>query len=174
MGNASQASRRAQITKRETSVEDPWANVWITREPLSSQAARCLALKKKPTARQTVEWIFENLGGPAHVNPLHCPSLGAWALFCHIVNTNQGHWFYETMYKGLMPSRAQVDMEAQFSDDGRSLADFAKSIADAPEVSVFEYRPEGLSEKPPLQREAAQGGGAGYGIPASPLDDVPA
>lgn len=68
--------------------------------------------------RVAVDWVFEALGRK-NIMPRDAPSAGAWSLY--EAADRDRPWFYQTYHAKTLPSKAQVEAESAFKDDGREL-----------------------------------------------------
>jgi len=108
--------------------------------------------KPKATIRENAEWVAEHLCVEGVV-PEDAPSMAAWSMWeTFRVSASSRLEFYKTVYARLMPSKAQVDAQDRYSDDGRSteelLEAFKRSLTDdEPESTVCTPGAEGPSEE---------------------------
>ena len=77
--------------------------------------------------RVSVDWVFEALGRK-NVKPEDAPSAGAWALYQHAELKKD--WFYQTYHCKTLPTRAQIDADSGFKDDGRGIIKVIDKLVD--------------------------------------------
>lgn len=80
-------------------------------------------------ARRVVEWVFENLDPATPIDESRAPSRGAVA-YCKTLREDPELRadFYKGNWAKLMPTKAELDREAQLRDDGRSHKDLIARV----------------------------------------------
>jgi len=82
------------------------------------KAMRAVAIKRKVTEREIVLWAFEHMD-VVDVQPLDAPTAGAWALLNTMrLDVGLRVEFYR-MWSRLLPTKAALEAENKFEDDGR-------------------------------------------------------
>ena len=102
------------------------------------------------SARDVVMWIFDNIL-ILDVAAEDAPSAGAWAYLMEIrTSPIIRSEFYRTVYPKLLPSKAQIDNEARYTDDGHKVLGLIERVRKASEESILQARAEGFDTKPPV------------------------
>ena len=82
-----------------------------------------------PTA-QSVEWVADNLENKS-VKPSDAPSATSWGLLkwatSSPVSTAE---FYKSVWSKMLPSRAELENQARYSDTGLEIAELARRISE--------------------------------------------
>lgn len=93
---------------------------------------------------EQVEWVFDHIE-ISDVKPKDAPSAGAWG-WLQLVRNNPAvkQGFYNQIVAKLIPSKAQMEMENRFRDDGRKIIALIERVKAASVSAVLSVRSEGL------------------------------
>jgi hypothetical protein len=98
--------------------------------------------KPKANIREVVQWVFDFMEID-DVTPDMAPSSGAWGLLKWArASRNNKTEFYRTLYAKFIPSKAQIDNEDKFADDGRKQLDILDRITTAYKDALLSSRSE--------------------------------
>lgn len=92
------------------------------------------------TPKDTVDWVARNIA-VSDVDPKEAPSPEAWAILQWVLSsfTNQTV-FWKDIWARMLPTRAQVEEDQRFRDDGREQMDLINSVRAASDQSAFGRR----------------------------------
>lgn len=98
-----------------------------------------------------VRWVYNNMANRAP-NPAEAPSMGAWGMLWTCRQSQQDRIKFIEVWKQLLPSNRQLELEERYQDDGRRVTKFIDhlkrvGVVDA-DLAVYPPDPEDAPCKP--------------------------